>query len=138
MTYACVDLSETIEASELEGGEGDGLCGHEELMPEQGGSRGQPGTSKGKGREGGQSDNKKDTSEGTSEKAGGPERPRSCGEPSIAPSGGEGGSRQNILLGAELGSYDEVKVSGEKEEMGSKVSVLILKENSSKLRTFFL
>ena len=52
-------------------------------MPEQGGSRGQPGPSKEKGREGGQS-GKKEPSEGTSEKAG-QERPRSCGEPIIVP-----------------------------------------------------
>ena len=72
-------------------------------VPEQDGSRTQPGPSKEVGgKEEGQSDKK----EGRSEK--GEERPRSCGEPIIV--GGEGGSRQNILLGAELASYDEVKV----------------------------
>ena len=108
MTYVFVNLKgETIGASELEVGEGDRKRRHEELMPGQGGTRGQPGPSKAKGREGEHSD-KKESPEGTSEKSTGPERPRSCGEPIIAPSSGEG---QNILLGAELASYDEVKVS---------------------------
>ena len=101
-----INLKKTTERLHFEKGEGDGRSGDAEIMPEQGGSRAQPGPSKGKGKEGGQSD-KKEPTEGTSEKQ---ERPRSCGEPIIVPPGGEGGGRQNILLGAELASYDEVKV----------------------------
>jgi len=122
VTYVFVNLKgETIGASELEVGEGDRKRRHEELMPGQGGTRGQPGPSKAKGREGEHSD-KKESPEGTSEKSTGPERPRSCGEPIIAPSSGEGGPRQNILLGAELASYDEVKVWTEEGEEESEMT----------------
>ena len=77
-------------------------------MPEQGGPRGQPGPSKGKEREGsGGQIAKKEPSEGPSEKCQGGERESGSGI--VSP--GEGSSRQNILLGAELASYDEVKVS---------------------------
>ena len=110
------DDRELEEESEEKGGDG---RRYEEIMPEQGGtqggsrgvpeqdgSRNQPGPSKTSVKEeGGLSDKK----EGRSEV--GDERPRSCGEPIIV--GGEGGGRQNILMGAELGSYDEVKVGVE-------------------------
>ena len=81
-------------------------------MPEQGGSRVQPGPSKGKGKEVvEQCVSKKEPLEAVGDKCGGQERPRSCGEPIIVPpAGGEGESRENILLGSELASYDEVKV----------------------------
>jgi len=118
VTYVFINLKKTTERLHFEKGEGDGRSGDAEIMPEQGGSRAQPGPSKGKGKEGGQSD-KKEPSEGTSEKQ---ERPRSCGEPITVPPGGEGGGRQNILLGAELASYDEVKVWTEEGEEESEMT----------------